>query len=619
MRGDACDNVRLELSARLDGEVTAATERMLTGHLSGCAGCRAYEEELHRLRRAVRLQPTGPVPDMRDRIRHAVAAERAGRRRVPLMRDLRAAALAAAATIAVVFLANLPAVSPERDVATASQVVQGIRRAARSLTSYTATFEVVERNYSTDLVRRRFVADVAFSSPESLVLSVSDRSRGSAGYSPQHYGLRASPRVWSASEPSRCIPQTVYTCPSDDQRVRWGVRNRQPFDGSTRIPTDIVLPLESIASAGDLTLLGRRRILGRIAVGVETTYAAAPSLVRALDPFEVWRPVHPLDRVQVWLDASTWFPLRVRVLADDSDQRRVWAVRRGIPDDGGAVVLDVRATKLTESDPKLRLPVARTVSLNGGFTETAFRPVPKGPSFVAGLRPYRAGTTGSGDRVAAYAQGMTWLRVSTSPARPVSVGAVLRSVEMPVGAGGYIYYTPAAVGSARRVDVYGDEIDLHLESNLPREMLLEIASSVDLIGERRDVARSGAALTRRVSPSAAERRYPFARVPRHVPEGYSLAGSYVTSQARAEPLVIFVYRRPETDLDPAGVRVMQSRGFRRLPPTSEDSIAIPLGTLTARWSTERGELEWIDAGTYRSISVPSLDLEAALQIARSLR
>jgi hypothetical protein len=39
----------------------------------------------------------------------------------------------------------------------------------------------------------------------------------------------------------------------------------------------------------------------------------------------------------------------------------------------------------------------------------------------------------------------------------------------------------------------------------------------------------------------------------------------------------------------------------------------------ARWSVERGEIEWIDDGVYRSVAAPSFDLATALQIARSLR
>lgn len=620
MKLDTCGSVRLELSARLDGETTPEVEAMLAHHLESCAGCRRYDEKLHLLRRAVRLQPAGAVPDLTDRIRERVVLERNRTPRVSFLHEARIAVFAAAATIVVILVVNLPAVSPERDVATASEVIRGIRAAARSLSSYGATFDIVERNYASDVARRHFTARVRFAAPESLRLEVVDRTIADAGgYTPQGYKLVASARRWSAVEPSRCVPQSVHPCPSDDSRVRWGVANRQPFDGTTRVPTDIILPLQSIASAGDLNVLGERRMLGRDVVGVETSYAAALALVHALDPFEVWRPFHPLDSVRVWLDSKTWFPLALTVRADPSDQRREWALRhRFAPAAESDVLLRITATRLAEATPPPTPSHTDADFLDGGFEESSFRPIRNGPTFVAELSPYRSGTTATGDRVVAYADGLSWLRVATSPPRPPSLGALLASEEVHLDDKRVAYYTPASSGSARRIDVYGRAFDVRLESNLPRATLLRIARSVGLRGDSRSVARSEAAITRRVPLASVDKR-DYARVPQYVPPGYTRAGAYVTSQRTGGSIVTLVYRRPETDLDPKGLRITQSPGLRRLPPTSEDFMAVPISGGVGRWSVARGELEWIDEGVYRSVSVPSLDLDLALRIAASLR
>ncbi|MFN2390091.1 MAG: anti-sigma factor, partial [Actinomycetota bacterium] len=46
------DEVRIDLSARLDGELDAAAERRLEDHLATCSECRSYAERLRQVRSA---------------------------------------------------------------------------------------------------------------------------------------------------------------------------------------------------------------------------------------------------------------------------------------------------------------------------------------------------------------------------------------------------------------------------------------------------------------------------------------------------------------------------------------------------------------------------------------
>lgn len=69
-----CDDARLALSARLDGEAETRLTVLLDEHLAGCAGCRGWLAQAERITRAVRVQAVD-VPDLTVRILAAAHAE----------------------------------------------------------------------------------------------------------------------------------------------------------------------------------------------------------------------------------------------------------------------------------------------------------------------------------------------------------------------------------------------------------------------------------------------------------------------------------------------------------------------------------------------------------------
>lgn len=69
-----CSQVRLALSARLDGEDPRVDPAWLATHLDGCTGCRGWLAAAERLRVTARL---APAPDLTATILTAIASDRA--------------------------------------------------------------------------------------------------------------------------------------------------------------------------------------------------------------------------------------------------------------------------------------------------------------------------------------------------------------------------------------------------------------------------------------------------------------------------------------------------------------------------------------------------------------
>jgi len=73
----SCDQARLALSARLDGEPLPVPADLLGAHVDACAGCADWLARVEQVTRLVRVQPVARVPDLTDSIMAAVAADRA--------------------------------------------------------------------------------------------------------------------------------------------------------------------------------------------------------------------------------------------------------------------------------------------------------------------------------------------------------------------------------------------------------------------------------------------------------------------------------------------------------------------------------------------------------------
>lgn len=619
-----CDKARVELSSRLDGEVDGSTSRLLDEHLSRCAGCRRHEASLRRVRTALRVQPAEPVPDLSHAIMQRVASEGArGRRRDEWLGGLRVASVAAAVAALLVLGASLPFGDRPSQSAEAGEISRQVRTAARELDTYRAEFSIVERGWHEEVGIRRFVARVWFDAPEDIRLQVRDLTAYPDNRWPKNdVDLVANTRRWWIDEPSTCPSEALPACAIAAGSEQRTVVQRQPFDGSSTLPTDIIVPLETLASSDDFTVVGRDSFAERSAVKVALPYRQAIPLVTALQPGGLWRSYHPLDRVEIWLDAETWFPLRYDVVADDSKERAMWARMQGLDDRGGQQLLSVRAKGFSEPSLPAEIfdaPVDGIVR-SGGFIERDFARTASwmAPSYRAGLRPYRAGVT-DGQRTLTYTSGMTWLKVSS---RNNSTIAAETAEEVTLANGSFAYYQPATEELRRRVDILGKRSQIHLESNLARSTLLRVASSIDVAGGRipRTLERDKQRTVLRLDPDIALERSAFAARPNYLPSGYHPSVALLSkSRAGARTLTVY-YRRAEAEYNGDGIRIAQSPSIELLAPSAEQSFGITTEEITkGRWFPERGELEWIDQGVYRSVTVPSLDLETAVRVAGSLR
>lgn len=598
-----CAWAREELSARLDGEASPRDADALDAHLAGCASCRRHARELEDVRRALRVQPAEKVPDLAPAImrrleRTAPAA--------PWRSRIRSATVGAAAAAAILLGASLPWGQSPRDVAAATEITNGVRAAARTLDAYDARFEIVERGWHPDVPERRMTARVRFEAPERFRLEVRDTTVYPPGRWPRNDStVIANGHRWWIEETTSCPTAALPAC-SIVARERRGIAGRQPFDGTTALPTDIVVPLETIASSGGFDVSDRETVLGRRAHRIVLDYGRALPLVTSIQAGGSWRTFSADDRVDVWIDAETSFPLRFTVS------------REGRPP-----LLDVRATSFSVPDgfTSGTFSARATGAFKpGGWTEKALSALPEwlAPRDTAGLLPYRSGTTADGKSMLTYVRGMTWLKVSAGRARPVDLGYLLTAEEIETGAG-WLYYQPADASLKRRVELFDSGFHLQLESNLSRAELLRVASSLAATGDKLPSALTTpkGSSVERVSAGAALRRAPWALRPAYVPAGYGAAVA-VVSRSEREESVSFFFRRSEAEYG-GGIQVTQSTPAGLLTPTSETPFLVPVGDVDARWFPERGVLEWIDGGVHTTVAVPLGDLEAATAVAAGLR
>ncbi|MPZ90862.1 MAG: hypothetical protein GEU68_04395 [Actinobacteria bacterium] len=623
MKADICDALRADISARLDGELDERSSVAVGDHLETCASCRAYERDLRRVRSALRVQSAESVPDLSDSIMAQVRSEQV---RFAHRREWRAgariAAVAAVVAALMVLATSLPFSERQPQSASASQIIEQVRTAAQDLSTYRASFSIVERGFPAQVDQRRFSAQVVFQAPERFRLKVRDLTTYPDPRWPANdVDLIAGPNRWWIEQPHTCPVEVLLECSVPQGTSERTVVARQPFDGTSTLPTDIIVPLETLASSGNFEVLERGRIADRQAIRVQMAFKEALPLVTALQPAGLWRSFHPLDPVDIWLDEQTWFPLRFEVRAGTARGRSSWARMERYDDRAGATLLEVRARRFAPDPIGRRVfSVPKDGTIRSGEFDEVAEPGKRWlqPNYVAGLDPHRFGRTGDNRWVMSWSSGMTWLKLtgttSSDPVLPAS------AEEVRLDNGGWAYYQPATETLKRRVEVNAGDRHLYLESNLSRAELLAVASSLEMNGERlpRDIARTKKSTVRRLDiVTVAD--IGFVKEPAELPDGYRPSAAVLSKSKTSGKSITVYYRGLEAEYDGDGIRVSHSPSIKTIVPTSETSQLYDLDGVEARWLLNRGQLEWIDDGVYRSVTVPSGDLATAYLIARSLR
>ncbi|HXF71341.1 MAG TPA: hypothetical protein VNO79_01855, partial [Actinomycetota bacterium] len=400
-------------------------------------------------------------------------------------------------------------------------------------------------------------------------------------------------------------------------------------------------------------------------------YAAARPLFAFTELGGTWRPFFGDDRVVLWLDRRTWLPLEWQVFPAPGRERNLWEQRFELPPEHPSrAVFEVRAVNVSREPPRpgtfrieagpddVETEGVRRVPLASLAEEIGYEPV--APEAVDGLPLYQAvvptePAPATPDAVVTYASGLSWVKLAERrteagtgggdgepggraeggaeaaagpPFGPVS--PLAEEVALP--GGGVAYYEPATEEAGRRLLIHAEGTDLLLETNLPREELLRIAANLPVQGLPAPPSWfRGEGEGLRVSLEEAAARAGFVPlVPAALPEGYVLAsvellpggdgpGGLEPGAGGGRPGGILLHIRPEDSVvGGAWIRVFQQPADELPPATAADVREVEVRGAAGRWSPERSQLEWLEAGLYLSVDAPGASLDDLLAVAASL-
>jgi hypothetical protein len=547
--------------------------------------------------------------------------------RAPWNRTRSLAPLVAAAVVGAIIGSVVAGglLSVEPTPLAAAEVVRGVDGAASRVQNYSATFALTEYHFAPNVPVRDFTVDVDFSAPEKLRLAVSDHtSYPSARFTPNDLTLVVNGSRWSSSGPGSC----------GSTQSRCAVRNRPPFSSTTPLPTDLIVPVSTLGQSEGVSGLDRGRISGRPAIGVELSYARAAPLFPYLQMGGAWRPYFPDDRVVLWLDARTYLPLRTAIFPSTDPARSAWEREHGLQTESpDRPILQSSILSFDRGRPPARTftvggaPAssegAEALQLAGVRADAGFAPVLPGDR--AGLGLYRVvEMTGAdaGSVLVTYADGLSYLKVQESATwnGPTPYGGVAsESQDIPLPNDGVALYAPATPVLGRRISIHADDLDVYLETNLPRRALVHIAGSLPL---------RGLPLPASWSAQGEPQRFPLDRigdavsfrplVPARLPSGYDVASAQLEASGGSAGFTVF-YQQRSSDLAGATLRIHEEPGTSLPPASSAHQSRVEVQDGLGRFTPDRNELEWVENGVYVAIDGHGLELRELLSIAETLR
>src|SRR5215207_742239 len=667
-----CDDVRLALSLRLDGEMPDDVDPgELDRHLGGCPGCAAFERSAGRVRAGLRFEPVHGAPDVapavvatlaapvphtrrparthdagrvgpggrhdrrRDGDGHAAPHGRHDQRRrgqtgaapgerVRPRRSLLAVAVCAALA-GMAAGAAFVGIGREPRSPAAADVPERVVAAQSSITSLDAHFRLVERGLGVGAAdgidaagatgdagagERSRDGRLVYEAPESLALTIDGAAHADNSF---QTGLIVDGERWWQATPRRCTPAPGSACADGEARWVRSVTGREPFSDQAPVPLELVSPVDSFTLAATPVGLGFRTIAGRRAIGVVVTAAQVAPFLDGLSPAGL-RPVHPSDPVEVWLDDDHLVPLEVVVRAGDDPDRTRWAHSRGATERSGDVVVSFTVGSVAINGPvdarAFRRPPGSKVDerVDAGFRAADGMAAPHPTALPPGFRAHRSGAiTAPGAptvSVGSYTDGRAWLTVRAtgdwSGGRLFGgLGASVRAVDLDGGGVGYVS------DDGRQVALHGDGIDVVVSGSLPAGELREVAASLGVTGQAVPPSWDEAATATLAEAAAASGRLLVAR---------GIEGFGAPAVRIAGDTVSQVYAGPGD----RGFVLVQSGADQLAPPADGDVVGVVVRGADGRYSYERGQLEWTEAGTSHSLSSHTLPLAELLTIADGL-
>jgi hypothetical protein len=605
----SCTDVRHLVSERLDGEAVDG----LDTHLDDCPDCTAFAGSAEAVRRGLRFEAVGEVPDIAGAVRARLEAGE-GEADVdadvdaptPLRRSRPTLAVAAAALVAGVLIgANLVGVGGDAPLpATAAQIAARVRSAQTAVDGLHEELRLVERGWNPAVPERTYVGTLDYRAPESMALVWQDDTVYPSGaWRPNDVTLRTDGEAWSTTGVPLCPSVSQPDC-AIPPRERAMV-GRPPFVDGTVVPLELIVPVRSFARVDTVTVVGQGEVAGRPTVEVTAVAAQVGPLLDGLAPAGNLRAVHPTDEVDLSLDAERMVPLRLRVVASTDPDRRAWAVRRGYADHAGLVVLDLAVTTIDLSAPPADrfVPPASDTAADAGF-----RPGPTGidldpvtpAGFTVNRRGRIEGATPTG--VWSWSDGRAWIRLQATDAwsEPRLFGDLGDLVRAQPFGDGVVYLRP----DGRRVGLHGADLDVVVDGSVGTDELLTVIGDVDV------------APVELPADWPEHRQASLPAIRRALPGVLGLAAAgFERPVARLEgDMVVLV----AVGAGARSLRLDQVPGDHISLPVEMDYVAVEVRGHAGRYAPGSGRLEWVEDGRVHVLRGTGLSRDELLAVAEDL-
>jgi Putative zinc-finger len=618
-----CDDARVAISLRLDGELPGGADvRAVDEHAEACAECSGFERHAERVRAALRFEPVGAVPDLAPAVLADLGPRESsgppvtgygGRPRRPPPRPQRPLVVAAALAAIAGMAAGVTFVGLGREPRSpaAADLPDRVVAAQTGIESVDAGFRLVEGGTAVGGGARRIEGRLVYEAPESLALTLREPGSRDADLE-----LVVNGEHWWQSTVRACSPTPDRTGCSDAAR-RWvrSVRGREPFSESSPVPLELINPVDGFTpAASTLTGLGTRTIADRRAVGVAVTAAQMGPFLDGLSIGSHLRAVHPSDPVELWLDDEHLVPLEVTVRAGSGPDRARWASGQGADERPGDTVLRFTVTSVAINGPvaddAFATP-ARTTSdetLDAGFRPAGGAGGPVPSDLPDGFRPFRSGTiTGTGGptiAVSSWTDGRAWLAVRSTRDWPGGrlfggLGTSVRTVDLDDAGVAYVS------DDGRKVALHGDGLDVVVSGSVASDELRAVAA---------DLGVMGLPVPRSWDESATATLGEAAGALPGLLVATDLDGFGPPTIRIADGMVIQDY----AGAGDRGFTLVQSAIDHLTPPANGDAVGVDVRGTAGRYSTERGQLEWVEGGSTHGLSSHTLALAELLTLAASL-
>ncbi len=593
------DDTRRLLSRYIDGDLGSDETETVERLLGESSTAREYLVQLEALRRRFRYEPAGSPPDVVQVVLDTVASSR------PRISAPRAAAVFVAAAIAGAVFVGLTVDGPG-PVASAD-IPDRVLEAQAVVVALDAELTILERGWHEDVAERTYLGEVSYRSPETLTLQVRDTTAypSDKWTSNDVTTVVAEDVAWVEGIPG-CPSWALPDCLLDTPRGRVTV-GREPFaDGSEHL-LDLIVPVGGFSRASQPEVIGMDEISGRDAVGVRVTVAQMAPLIGVLTQGGNWRSFHPTDIVELWLDSELLVPLAMTIAPAVSDERRLWAVREGYADPLGQTVLEVRWHDVSTSEVPIVFPDRDSglALIDAGFTDVDVA-IPFGVDLPEGMERHRSGKLVSGGpmvEVATWSDGRAWIKVAwtyewSSKRLFGGLGDLVRSTAV----GGGVGYLNER---GDRVALHTSDVDVLVTGSLETDQLIGVAASLGVQG-------LGVPGTWAEADSAT-----LAEAREAVPDLLTpsdLEGFGVPNFKLVDGVVLQRFAGPGN----RGFILAQAPGSSLTPPLEESVSGVVVRGTIARFSPDRGLLEWSEGQHVVSLESSTLSLSELVAIAEAL-